>query len=77
MDENLALMDEDEVHADRVAAILEAVEAGDAVRLTALMEPWHAADIADGLEQIGGLMCGIGAELLQLDGLTLESLVHA
>ncbi len=54
MDENLALMDEDEVHADRVAAILEAVEARDAVRLTALMEPLHAADIADVLEQIGG-----------------------
>ena len=54
MDENLALMDEDEVHADRVAAILEAVTARDAVRLTALMEPLHAADIADVLEQIGG-----------------------
>jgi magnesium transporter len=52
MDENLALMDEDEVHADRVAAILDAVEAGDKVRLAALMEPLHAADIADLLEQI-------------------------
>jgi magnesium transporter len=36
----------------RVAAILEAVDAGDAVRLTALMDPLHAADIADLLEQI-------------------------
>lgn len=53
MDENLAVMDEDEVHADRVAAILEAVEAADTQRLTALMEPLHAADIADLLEQIG------------------------
>ena len=53
MDENLAVMDEDEVHADRVAAILEAVETGDTPRLTALMEPLHAADIADLLEQIG------------------------
>ncbi len=53
MDENLAVMDEDEVHADRVAAILAAVEAADTRRLTALMEPLHAADIADLLEQIG------------------------
>lgn len=53
MDENLALMDEDEVHADRVAAILDAVEAGNVARLTLLMEPLHAADIADVLEQIG------------------------
>ncbi len=37
----------------RVEAILEAVEAGDAPRLTALLEPLHAADVADLLEQIG------------------------
>ncbi|MGH1330887.1 MAG: magnesium transporter [Paracoccaceae bacterium] len=36
-----------------VAAVLEAVEAGDPDLLTALMEPMHAADIADLLEQIG------------------------
>jgi magnesium transporter len=36
-----------------VSSILEAVEAGDAEHLTALMEPLHAADIADLLEQIG------------------------
>lgn len=53
MAEDLALMDEDEVHADRVAAILAAVEAEDAVRLAELLEPLHAADIADLLEQIG------------------------
>ena len=47
MDENLAIMDEDEVHADRVAAILHAVEAGDTDRLTGLMAPLHAADVAD------------------------------
>ncbi len=35
-----------------VAAILDAVEAGDRARLTRLMEPLHAADIADLLEQI-------------------------
>ena len=37
----------------RVAAILEAVEAGDEADLRALAEPLHAADIADLLEQIG------------------------
>ncbi|MGV8955894.1 MAG: magnesium transporter, partial [Cypionkella sp.] len=54
MSEELAVMDEDEVHADRVDAILTAVAAGDAERVTALMAPLHAADIADLLEQIGG-----------------------
>ena len=54
MAEDLALMDEDEVHADRVEAILDAVEAKDAARVTQLLEPLHAADIADLLEQIGG-----------------------
>jgi magnesium transporter len=52
MDENLAIMDEDEVHADRVAAILDAVERGDTGRLSGLMAPLHAADVADLLEQI-------------------------
>ena len=37
-----------------VDAILEAVEAEDAERLIALMEPLHPADIADLLEQVGG-----------------------
>ncbi len=50
----MAVMDEDRVHADRVDAILQAVEAGQADRVTELMEPLHAADIADILEQIGG-----------------------
>ena len=54
MAEDLALMDEDEVHADRVEAILDAVGAKDAARVTELLEPLHAADIADLLEQIGG-----------------------
>jgi magnesium transporter len=36
-----------------VAAVLEAVRQGDAVELTRLLEPLHAADIADILEQIG------------------------
>ena len=53
MVENMGVMDEDEVNADRLAAILDAVDQGDAPRLTQLMEPLHAADIADLLEQIG------------------------
>ncbi|WP_102107827.1 magnesium transporter [Oceaniglobus roseus] len=47
--------DEDDAYAldqKTVAAILEAVENGDAAELTRLMEPLHAADIADLLEQI-------------------------
>jgi magnesium transporter len=38
----------------RLSAILDAVEASDTPRLTALMAPLHAADIADLLEQISG-----------------------
>lgn len=53
MTEQMGVMDEDEVDANRLAAILNAVDAGDAPRLTELMEPLHAADIADLLEQIG------------------------
>jgi magnesium transporter len=41
-----------ELDSKRVEAILLAVEAGDGGRLSALMEPLHAADIADLLEQI-------------------------
>ncbi len=37
---------------ETVAAVLEAVEAGDAGRVTELLDPLHAADIADILEQI-------------------------
>ncbi len=36
-----------------IAAVLEAVESGDKPRLLALLEPLHAADVADLLEQIG------------------------
>ncbi|MGA0924297.1 MAG: magnesium transporter MgtE N-terminal domain-containing protein, partial [Lutimaribacter sp.] len=35
-----------------IAAILYAVDAGDPAALTSLMEPLHAADIADLLEQL-------------------------
>ncbi|MFV2037828.1 MAG: magnesium transporter, partial [Paracoccaceae bacterium] len=46
--------DEDTYVLDRavVAAVLQAVEQGDNAALTRLMEPLHAADIADLLEQI-------------------------
>ncbi len=37
-----------------VAAVREAVEAGESERLALLMEPMHAADIADLLEQLDG-----------------------
>lgn len=46
---------EEEAHAldpDRVEAIVEAVDAGDAPLVDTLLEPLHAADIADLLEQI-------------------------
>ena len=36
-----------------IEAVLEAVEAGDAPRVTELLDPLHAADIADIMEQIG------------------------
>lgn len=52
---------EDDLRADEVtvqdrlpvAAILDAVEEKDIARLTALVEPFHPADVADLLEQIG------------------------
>lgn len=57
--------DEDEYSLDPrvVEAILEAVEDGNAEAVDALMEPLHAADIADLLEQIGS---GPRAALVQL-----------
>ena len=47
-DRQAAIEAEDEGALDprRVAAILEAVEAGDALRLQELAEPLHAADVA-------------------------------
>lgn len=44
--------DEDGLDGRRVAAILDAVEAGDTTTLTRLLEPMHPADVADLLEQI-------------------------
>ena len=47
--------EEDVYDLDRatVEAVLDAVELGDAARVTELLDPLHAADIADILEQIG------------------------
>ncbi|MCB2110017.1 MAG: magnesium transporter [Defluviimonas sp.] len=54
-EEAVAERDEDEYGLDPklVQAILDAVDAGDAAQIDALMAPLHAADIADLLEQIG------------------------
>lgn len=52
MTEEQAIREEDGLEPERVEAILEAVEDGDAARVTTLLEPLHAADIADLLEQI-------------------------
>ena len=54
-----------ELDSKRVAAILFAVDAGDRERLIALMEPLHAADIADLLEQINAYDRG---QLIRLYG---------
>lgn len=53
MAEDRAERDEEAEAADRLDAVLAAVDAGDALGLSALLEPLHAADIADILEQIG------------------------
>jgi magnesium transporter len=68
-----------------VDAILDAVEAGDAAAIDVLMEPLHAADIADLLEQIGstdraGLIAlwsgGIDGEILsELDESIREEVI--
>ncbi|WP_050528172.1 magnesium transporter [Pseudorhodobacter aquimaris] len=52
MSDDIMEMDKDVLDARRVEAIQDAVEASDAPRLDALLEPLHAADIADLLEQI-------------------------
>jgi magnesium transporter len=52
MAENEAGIEEVELDGARVEAIRAAVEAGDHALVLRLMEPLHAADIADFLEQI-------------------------
>jgi magnesium transporter len=81
--------DEDEYALDEkvVSAILDAVGAGDAGAIDTLMEPLHAADIADLLEQIGSsdraaLLAlwsrGIDGEILsELDESIREEVIQA
>ncbi len=53
MAEDLSNDGEDVLDARLMSAILEAVQASDTARLSTLLQPLHAADIADLLEQIG------------------------
>jgi len=53
MAEHLADPEDEELDQNRVDAVLQAVEASDGVAVAALLDPLHAADIADLLEQIG------------------------
>jgi magnesium transporter len=52
MADDLTIVEEDELNTARVTAILDAVDVKDNVRLAELLEPLHAADVADLLEQI-------------------------
>jgi magnesium transporter len=54
MAENQAETEDEELDQPRIDAVLAAVEAGDGAAVDALLDPLHAADIADLLEQIGG-----------------------
>lgn len=70
---------DDRLDARRIAQVLEAVEAGDAGRLTALLDPLHPADVADLFEQIGpserrGLVALWGREI---DGEILSEIDEA
>jgi len=53
MPDDLTAPDKDGLTARRVTTIVRAVDLGDVAGIEALMEPLHAADIADLLEQIG------------------------
>ncbi|MDM7932843.1 magnesium transporter [Tabrizicola sp.] len=54
MAEHLADPEDETLDQDRIDAVLRAVSTEDRSGLDALLEPLHAADIADLLEQIGG-----------------------
>ncbi|MDO8884850.1 MAG: magnesium transporter [Pseudotabrizicola sp.] len=54
MADNARIDERDGLDTRRVASILTAVAAGDTVELKRLLEPLHAADVADLLEQIRG-----------------------
>lgn len=61
---------------DTVNDVLDAVEKGDAGRVEALLDPLHAADIADLLEQISGTQRRdlLGLWSAEIDGDTLSEL---
>jgi magnesium transporter len=61
---------------DTVAAVMAAVEGGDAAKVSALLDPLHAADIADLLEQINGAerRALIGLWSRHIDGEVLSEL---
>jgi magnesium transporter len=54
MADHLADAEDETLDQSRIDAVLVAVERGDTAAIDALLEPLHAADIADLLEQIGG-----------------------
>ncbi|MGL4238199.1 magnesium transporter [Tabrizicola sp.] len=54
MTDHLANPEDETLDQERIDAVLEAVEAEDSGALDTLLDPLHAADIADLLEQIGG-----------------------
>ncbi|KPQ08195.1 MAG: magnesium transporter MgtE [Rhodobacteraceae bacterium HLUCCA12] len=72
-------MQDAELDDARLEVILDAVEAGDAVALAAALEPLHAADIADLLEQISSAerraLLALHAD--RIDGDTLSELDEA
>jgi magnesium transporter len=53
MADDRAEADDEVLDQDRIDAVLAAVEAGDGAAIDGFLEPLHAADIADLLEQIG------------------------
>jgi magnesium transporter len=87
MPDDLTAMETDGLDFRRVSAILEAVDRRDVVRIEVLMDPLHAADIADLLEQISGAdrrallalwSAGIDGEVLsEIDDAIREEVIEA
>jgi len=87
MAEDRSGIDEEDARMARLAEVLDAVEAADAARLEALLDPLHAADVADLLEQISteersGLLAlwhgGIDGDVLsEIDDSIREEVIEA
>jgi magnesium transporter len=79
MAQDLAEAEDRGLDQDRIAAVLEAVEAGDSAAVDALLDPLHAADIADLLEQIapGQRMALIRLWSHEIDGEILSEISDA